>query len=137
MASLSHAFPIQFVAAIFPMAKKRKSAPRRGGEESEQAPKQKPVTFSPFADLKKMLAEKSREVVKQAPPPPRVRPAANSSSLATKPEPVDEDAVLREAYAGVRRFDDGAGNHRMPVVPTITRAVVSEEAEVLAALSDL
>lgn len=119
------------------MAKKRKSAHRRDGEESEQAPKQKPVTFSPFADLKKMLAEKSRVVVKQALPPPPVRPVAKSSSLPPNPEPMDEDAILREAYAGVRRFDDGGGNHRMPVVPEVTHAVVSEEAEVLAALSDL
>ena len=122
------------------MAKKRKNAHRRGGEDSEQAPKQKPISFSPFKDLKKMLAEKSRDVAKHAPspPPPIAHPVIKSSSPNTPaPEPVDEDAVLREAYAGVRRFGDGSGNHRMPVVPAVTRAVVSEEAEVLAALSDL
>jgi len=124
------------------MAKKRKGAPRRGGQtggqDLDKAPSQKPVTFSPFADLKKMLADKARAVPKQAPLPPPVRPPTQSAPTMPKPEPVDEEAILREAYAGVRRLDETSGNHRVPVAPrSPSRAVVSEEAEVLAALSDL
>ena len=50
---------------------------------------------------------------------------------------VDEAAILREAYAGVRPLGNATAGRRMPVVPEVHRAVVSEEAEVLAALSDL
>jgi DNA-nicking Smr family endonuclease len=117
------------------MAKKRKGGRRREAEDTDKAPKQKPVTFSPFADLKKMLAEKAREVTKQAPPPPPPRALAKTVSPA---QPVDEEAILREAYAGVRRLGDAPNNHRVPIQPRPgNRAVVSEEAEVLAALSDL
>jgi DNA-nicking Smr family endonuclease len=116
------------------MAKKRKGGHRRELEDTAKAPKQKPVTFSPFADLKKMLAEKEREVPKQ-PPPPAPRPTAKPPSPS---QPVDEEAILREAYAGVRRLEDSSNNHRVPIEPRpANRAVVSEEAEVLAALSDL
>ena len=122
------------------MAKKKKSS-RRGDEDSDKAPQQKPVTFSPFKDLKKMLAG---EVAKQAPParqtppvrPVIARPVPKSSAPPPSPEVVDEAAILREAYAGVRPFGNSAGR-RMPVVPEVRHTVVSEEAEVLAALSDL
>ena len=117
------------------MAKKKKSRRRR--EELDAAPKQKPVSFSPFKDLKKMLAEKVSTVAQQ---PPSLKlaakPVANSSAPAPIPQPVDETAILHEAYAGVRRFDNNSG-HRVPVVPEVHRSVVSEEVEVLAALSDL
>jgi DNA-nicking Smr family endonuclease len=119
------------------MAKKKRST-RRGGEVPEQAPKQKPITFSPFKDLKKMLAEKAAEAPKQAAlaKPPVAKPVAHSPAPAATAEVVDEDAILREAYAGVRKLGNSTG-HRMPIVPQVNHAVVSEEAEVLAALSDL
>ena len=127
------------------MAKKKKSSHRRVDEEIEQIPKQKPVTFSPFKDLKKMLAEKATANGKQtlavkpslAAKPIAIKPAQNPSPISPAPEPVDEAALLREAYAGVRPFGEAPAGHRMPVVPEIRRSVVSEEAEVLAALSDL
>ena len=84
-----------------------------------------------------MLADKAGQVAKQAPPAkPVVAKQVATSSAPRIPEIVDEDAILREAYSGVRPFGNDSG-HRMPVVPTVHRAVVSEEAEVLAALSDL
>ena len=120
------------------MAKKKKPSRQHGGEDSDQAPKQKPVSFSPFKDLKKMLAERAGEPAKQPAPakPISVKPTPTPTAPLPIPELVDEGAILREAYAGVRRFDNNSG-HRMPVVPEVHRAVVSEEAEVLAALSDL
>jgi DNA-nicking Smr family endonuclease len=126
------------------MAKKRKNSHRQGGEDSDQAPKQKPVSFSPFKDLKQMLADKAGEVAKKPPPakpviakPVSTKAIAKSSAPAPAPEVVDEAAILREAYAGVRPLGNATAGHRMPVVPEVHRAVVSEEAEVLAALSDL
>jgi DNA-nicking Smr family endonuclease len=120
------------------MAKKKRNA-RRGDEVSDHPPKQKPVSFSPFKDLKKMLAEKAAEAPKQPPAiakPDFVKTVAKSSTPTTNAEVVDEAAILREAYAGVRKFGNNGG-HRMPIVPEVRHTVVSEEAEVLAALSDL
>ncbi len=122
------------------MAKKRKNSHRRGGEDSDQAAKQKPVSFSPFKDLKKMLADKAAVAARQpaADKPVIAKPVAKTSALPpTTPEVVDEATILREAYAGVRRLGNATTGHRMPVVPEVHRTVVSEEAEVLAALSDL
>jgi DNA-nicking Smr family endonuclease len=126
------------------MAKKKKSSRHNAGEDSDQIPRQTPVSFSPFKDLKKMLADKAAETAKRPLPvkkPAVLRPAAKplvpTATVAPPPEVVDEAAVLREAYAGVRPLGSASTGHRMPVVPEIRRAVVSEEAEVLAALSDL
>jgi len=119
------------------MAKKKRND-RRRDDDADKAPKEKPVTFSPFKDLKKMLADRAVEPAKQM-PPTKVIPKPLTKTPAPPPviAPVDEDAILREAYAGVRRLDNANSGHRRPVVPEVRRAVVSEEAEVLAALSDL
>ena len=117
------------------MAKKKKSA-RPREDDTDRVPPQKPLTFSPFKDLKKMLAERGRDPSPPTSPRPAVlRPAPKPVAPAPTPL-VDEDSILREAYAGVRRFDNNGG-HRMPVVPEVHHTIVSEEAEVLAALSDL
>jgi DNA-nicking Smr family endonuclease len=132
------------------MAKKKKNFRRGAEEDTDQIPKQKPVSFSPFKDLKKMLADKAVENGKQSLPIQQLpvvkatlrKPVAQPSKpSAPAPPPisevVDEDSILREAYAGVRPLGAAPTGHRMPVVPEIHRSVVSEEAEVLAALSDL
>lgn len=123
------------------MAKKKKTQTRRADvEDDDRAPKQKPISFSPFKDLKKLLAERAA----QAPKPPITKPLPKMSRPAgiAKPEQpvvaetVDEVAILREAYAGVRPLANGT-SHRMPITPEAHHTIVSEEAEVLAALSDL
>jgi DNA-nicking Smr family endonuclease len=121
------------------MAKKRKNSHRQGNEDSDQMPAQKPVSFSPFKDLKKMLADRDGERPKLAPiaKPMIARPVVKAPPQAPPHEVVDDAAVLREAYAGVRRLDNVTAGQRVPVVPEVHRAVISEEAEVLAALSDL
>ena len=118
------------------MAKKKRIEHRR--EDDDKMPQQKPVSFSPFKDLKKMLADRAIEVTKHAPAPrpAPAKPAAKSAATPASP-PVDEETILRTAYEGVRPLGDTKTNHRMPVVPEVRRAIVSEEAEVLAALSDL
>ena len=137
MASQSHAFRLQFNCSVFEMAKKKKSA-RPRDDDADRVPPQKPVTFSPFKDLKKMLADRGLDAAPPAAPARPVIAKPIPKPLAPEPTPpvVDEDSILREAYAGVRRFDNNGG-HRMPVVPEVHHTVVSEEAEVLAALSDL
>ncbi|HTY56605.1 MAG TPA: Smr/MutS family protein [Candidatus Binataceae bacterium] len=55
---------------------------------------------------------------------------------AVAPAELDDETLLRQALDGVRQLD-AHGPSRMPVEPTIGRAIVSEDAEVLARLSDL
>lgn len=116
------------------MARKKKPPPRHrrtGGADDNQS-KPKPVFTSPFRDLKKLLIERAVQIPKEAPPPPsQARPTPKESS-----SPVDEDAILREAYTGVRPLG-AASSRRKPVHPEVNHTVVSEEAEVLAALYDL
>jgi DNA-nicking Smr family endonuclease len=124
------------------MPKKKKLSRRRGGQDSDQPPQQKPISFTPFKDLKKLLADKNAAAAKEPPPLKPVALAHPNNSSAAKPtapsdqEPIDEASILREAYAGVTPLGKVSAT-RMPVVKDVRRAIVSEEAEVLAALSDL
>jgi DNA-nicking Smr family endonuclease len=118
------------------MAKKKRNAPRREDDTADKAPVQKPVSFSPFKDLGKLLAGRALTVAKQ-PPPVKAAIAKPVAKAPTPPAKVDDDAILRAAYEGVRPLGNATTNHRMPVVPEVRHEIVSEEAEVLAALSDL
>jgi hypothetical protein len=117
------------------MAKKTKST-RRSDEEGPRDPK--PIFGSPFKDLKKLI--QANAVAKTSlPPTPNVRSHSNGSSSTTQtfPEPeVDEATLLRQALEGVRPLG-GASAERITVEPRIARNIVSEDAEVLAELSDL
>lgn len=110
------------------MAKKRK--PPLAAEPDDVRPL-KSVFESPFKDLKKLIKERPTPValkpvaVPVKPPTPVVRASA-----------IDEADLFREALAGVRPLG-GAVGERIAIVPPTTRAVVSEDAEVLAQLSDL
>ena len=119
---------------------KKKMPPRRGRRsDSDKEPAEKPVFSSPFKDLKKLLAGRAAENARQAPKPtplPKALANVKDTTAPTAPPPVDDEAILREAYAGVRPL--GANStRRMPVVPEVNHTIVSEEAEVLAALYDL
>ena len=122
------------------MPKKKKSPSRHSDGDDDKAPKQKPVSFSPFKDLKKLLADRAAQAPKQPLPKP-IAPRPASAKIATPPNAIteileDESAILREAYAGVRPFGSATAR-RMPITPEVHRTIVSEEAEVLAALSDI
>ncbi len=116
------------------MARKKKI--RRTGEPPAAAKTaiNQPVSFSPFKDLKKLVGQ--RPVTRPAAPPkPAPPPAVATAKIAA---PVDDAALFREAFAGVRPLD-ATRSARLPVEPHVEHEhkVVSEDAEVVARLSDL
>jgi len=111
------------------MAKKRKP---RAEIEPPKLQTPKPVFESPFKELKKLV--KVRSAATPAPLP--AKPQGVISAARAQPPELDDAALLREALAGVRRFN-GSDGARIAVEPQVSRNVVSEDAEVLAQLSDL
>lgn len=122
------------------MAKRRKISlpPRKVPIPKPKA--EKPAFSSPFKDLKKLLSQR---------PQPK-GPEKSSSKAAVKtpqaaatpiaaPEPapaLDDAAMFRQAVDGVRRLG-AQGPARVVPRPEVTLEIVSEDAEVLAQLSDL
>jgi DNA-nicking Smr family endonuclease len=114
------------------MAKKRKSGlDRDHGREDERDGREKPVFNSPFKDLKKLLKDHSAR--------PSAAPVITKASPAIKPaaQPVDDAILLRQALEGVRPLDSGVERIAAEPPRGFARGVVSEDAEVLAELSDL
>jgi DNA-nicking Smr family endonuclease len=107
------------------MAKKRKS-----DHDDDPAPARqpKPVFDSPFKDLKKLI--------KPRPAPPPIPKPVLPNSIAP-PAATDDDALFRQALEGVRRLDGPPNGARVAIEPQVSRNIVSEDAEVLAQLSDL
>jgi DNA-nicking Smr family endonuclease len=64
------------------------------------------------------------------------RPHITASAVVGKPSPDNEDALFREAFEGVRPLGLPRAQ-RLAVTPQPLREIVSEDAEVLAELSDL
>jgi len=122
------------------MAKKRKSTSRRTSSSESDGPKPhaaKPAFISPFKDLKKLLQEHA--ATRPAPLAVPSRPPVNTTvRLASVPDgaPVEEETLFRQAFEGVRPLG-GSGPARIATAPVVTRNIVSEDAEVLAELSDL
>jgi len=117
------------------MAKKKKSRAATTPKVSEP----KPAFASPFKDLKKMVAaarllEQNAEASRPA--PTSAKPPANGATPPSPDEPLNEEALLRDALAGVRPLD-GVRRTRVPLEPRVTHEIVSEDAEVMAQLSDL
>jgi len=110
------------------MAKKRK--PARDDEPGDPRPA-KPVFDSPFKELKKLL--KTRPVAPQAAPTPRPGPKPSVAA----PSEADDADLFVQAFAGVRPLNGQTNGKRVAVEPSVTRSIVSEDAEVLAKLSDL
>lgn len=115
------------------MAKKRKSTPRNAKPKPQE---EKPIFLSPFKDLKKMLAER----VPANPAPSPTKKSTVSLNLKASPKreepPGDEAELLRQAFEGVRPLG-GSRAERLAVDPPVSQNIVSEDAEVLAELSDL
>ncbi|HZP45304.1 MAG TPA: Smr/MutS family protein [Candidatus Binataceae bacterium] len=102
----------------------------KSDEKTDPVPAARRVFDSPFKDLKRLL---------KAPPaavPPSRRPPPPTLIAKPPPPPAIDDATLfRQALEGVRPL--GANGGRVAVQPRFSRNVISEEAEVLAQLSDL
>ena len=113
------------------MAKKRKGAGKQG-DENGRVPAPEPVFASPFKELGKLVRQ--RQLLKPSAPAAKAVSAATPESTVT--EELDDATLLRQALDGVRQLNDNRPG-RMPVEPPTSRAVVSEDAEVLARLSDL
>jgi DNA-nicking Smr family endonuclease len=111
------------------MANAKRSSQRRSGQQPAAV---KQAFDSPFKQLKKLIAGKAEQRTAAAKAAP-TRPAA-----APPPAPPDETRLLEEALRDVRPLN---GPRRAPppaVEPAaVTRSIVSEDAEVLAELSDL
>lgn len=105
----------------------RKRTPPRDRDATRSAGV-KPVFSSPFKELKKLLKDRTDAGVRPAPGKPEPVPAQADSQ--------DDDSLLRQALHGVRRLNDSRPA-RLPVQPPVSHTVVSEDAEVLAELSDL
>jgi DNA-nicking Smr family endonuclease len=133
------------------MAKRRKTHPSR--ETPTPTPKaEKPAFGSPFKDLKKLLSDRpkperagqpsSQALAKAPAKTPAAAAAAKAAAAATtlaesESEPMLDDATMfRRAVDGVRRLGDQRPVRVVPR-PEVTLEVVSEDAEVLAQLSDL
>jgi DNA-nicking Smr family endonuclease len=134
------------------MTKRRKKHPPR--EIPTPTPKaEKPAFGSPFKDLKKLLSDRpkperagqpSSQALGKAPAKktPAAAAAAKAAAAATtlaksESEPMLDDATMfHQAVDGVRRLGDQRPVRVVPR-PEVTLEVVSEDAEVLAQLSDL
>lgn len=109
------------------MAKSKRSS-QRGHASEKELPAPKEVFDSPFKQLRKLYAGKvsAKKATPATPPPP----------TPVQPEPPDESQMLLEALRNVRPL--GGPRHAPPACePGLTRTIVTEDAEVLAELSDL
>ncbi|HUN56659.1 MAG TPA: Smr/MutS family protein [Candidatus Binataceae bacterium] len=94
---------------------------------------------SPFKDLKQMLKERAATLpTKPSPPSAIIKPKTvqGTSTNGTAAPIVDEAVLFQQAFADVRRLPNGRAE-RIVVAPEHKTEIVSEDAEVLAALSDL
>ncbi len=108
------------------MAKRKRPSERHYDQPPAPAPKA--VFDSPFKQLKKLYKARPEHkpvAPKSAPPRPAV-----------PPPPADDSQLLSEALRDVRPLN-GPRHAPPPTEPAPPRAIVSEDAEVLAELSDL
>jgi DNA-nicking Smr family endonuclease len=114
------------------------SGKRKSESQLESSEKSKPVFDSPFRKLKALLRENSSARASLAIQSPTPRLPASADNLKSVPvtECTDDEALLQQAFDGVRPMS-GRKPERIAVQPVVVRNIVSEDAEVLAELSDL
>lgn len=121
------------------MAKKRKAIPRHPAPAPPDKT-EKAVFASPFKDLKKLIDQRAAKI-RPTPalprkPVPKATPQAPAPLTAAPLPQVDDETLFRQAFEGVRPLGIPRAE-RLTVAPQIKREIVSEDAEVLAELSDL
>ena len=141
------------------MGKRRKTSPREipPQREASEPKAEKPIFGSPFKDLKKLLGERQpksplkapakgpakslangpfkTEAAEHAASPPAAAAAPPMLAFESAPA-LDDEAMFRQAVDGVRRLGDQRPARVVPKLE-VTLEIVSEDAEVLAQLSDL
>jgi DNA-nicking Smr family endonuclease len=121
------------------MAKRRKIPPRPREAPAPKPKPEKPAFSSPFKDLKKLLSERPKPKSPDKNPIERAKAVATAVTPVAVAEPVpvlDDAAMFRQAVDGVRRLGDQRPVRVVPK-PEVTLEIISEDAEVLAQLSDL
>src|SRR5260370_37670569 len=121
------------------MAKRRKIPPRPREAPAPKPKAEKPVFSSPFKDLKKLLGERPKPKSADKKPTERAKAVATAVTPSAIAEPVpvlDDAALFHQAVDGVRRLGDQRPVRVVPK-PEVTLEIISEDAEVLAQLSDL
>jgi DNA-nicking Smr family endonuclease len=111
---------------------------RKSVSRSPSTKPPKPVFESPFRKLK-ALVRGHEHLIGRAEPvvTPLNPPAGLGGKLVQVAQPAaDDEALLRQALDGVRPMG-GRKPERIAVQPVVTRNIISEDAEVLAELSDL
>lgn len=129
--------PATAKATLSLMARKQKPrAPRR---EPPRPKAEKPAFSSPFKDLGKLIRQRGESESQQKPAvkpvPPSAAPAGTSATSAPA-RPLDDRELFLQALDGVRRLEDDRPA-RLVHKPEVNLEIVSEDAEVLAQLSDL
>ena len=112
---------------------------RRGRARLPRLSQEKPAFSSPFKDLKKLLSERPKPKSPDKNPIERAKAVATAVTPVAEAEPVpvlDDAAMFRQAVDGVRRLGDQRPARVVPK-PEVTLEIISEDAEVLAQLSDL
>ncbi len=114
---------------------------RRKFRSNPQANKKpKPVFESPFRKLKNLLrSQEGPDASGRWIGNPKLSTHSNGSDqpcAEVSSSAADEEALLRQAFEGVRPIS-GSKRERIVAQPTLVRNIVSEDAEVLAELSDL
>jgi DNA-nicking Smr family endonuclease len=114
------------------------TTPRKSGQHPRSSNKATPVFDSPFRNLKNLIKDRLRAVIVEPPKIPAAikRVPASNEKVTPVTTGDDDEALLRQALDGVRPIG-GTVPARIVVQPPVVRNIVSEDAEVLAELSDL
>jgi DNA-nicking Smr family endonuclease len=107
------------------VARKRKSSGQH------KPPSTKPIFHSPLRELAKLMRQKSEAAARRKPVAPATPPAPPIA-----PAQADDESLFREAVDGARPIAR-TGRARVAVEPRVSVSIVTEEAEVMAELSDL
>lgn len=114
---------------------------RKSASHPQSSGKPKPVFDSPFRKLKALVREREHSILRAGSPITDLGRHVQSSGSAENhvgvtESSLDDEALLRKALDGVRPIA-GSKPSRVGVEPVVVRNIVSEDAEVLAELSDL